>query len=350
MKLRSALLASAMMALPLAAANAQPIDGLYIGGGLGVNFMQREDIQLGSPVNRSGNVRVDIGPVVVASVGWGFGNGLRAEVEASYRQNNGMTNPQGFGFPAAFSGQEQKVGGMVNVLYDFVGMPFVQPYLGAGIGYQDVKWQNVAISAGGGSAAAKTSDRGSLAYQGIVGLAVPIATAPGLAITAEYRFMGLAGERTFGAATLGGPTFKSTNDYNHSVLFGFRYAFGVAPVPVAPTPVAEIGAKTFMVFFDWDKANLTARSEGIVRDAAAYSTRSQYTRIDVNGNTDTSGTPSYNQGLSERRARVVAAELVRDGVPQNAIDMHAYGETHLLVPTGPNVREPQNRRVEIVYH
>jgi OOP family OmpA-OmpF porin len=55
-------------------------------------------------------------------------------------------------------------------------------------------------------------------------------------------------------------------------------------------------------------------------------------------------------GLSERRARVVAAELVRDGVPQNAIDMHAYGDTHLLVPTGPGVREPQNRRVEIVYH
>lgn len=104
------------------------------------------------------------------------------------------------------------------------------------------------------------------------------------------------------------------------------------------------------MFFDWDKANLTARSEGIVRDAAGYSSHAQYTRIDVNGNTDTSGTPVYNQGLSERRARVVAAELVRDGVPQNVISMHAYGDTHLLVPTGPGVREPQNRRVEIVYH
>jgi len=56
------------------------------------------------------------------------------------------------------------------------------------------------------------------------------------------------------------------------------------------------------------------------------------------------------QGLSERRARTVAAELVRDGVPQNAISMHAYGDTKLLVPTGPGVREPQNRRVEIVFH
>ena len=115
-------------------------------------------------------------------------------------------------------------------------------------------------------------------------------------------------------------------------------------------PVAEVGAKTFLVFFDWDRANLTSRGAGIVRDAAAYSQGNRYTRIEVNGNTDTSGTPAYNQGLSERRARTVAGELVRDGVPQSAIDMHAYGDTHLLVPTGPGVREPQNRRVEIVYH
>ena len=49
MKLRSALLASAMMALPLAAANAQAINGLYVGGGLGVNLMQREGIKLSGP-------------------------------------------------------------------------------------------------------------------------------------------------------------------------------------------------------------------------------------------------------------------------------------------------------------
>ena len=49
-----------------------------------------------------------------------------------------------------------------------------------------------------------------------------------------------------------------------------------------------------------------------------------------------------------RRAQTVAAELVRDGVPRNAITIQGFGETHLLVPTGPGVREPQNRRVEII--
>jgi OmpA-OmpF porin, OOP family len=68
----------------------------------------------------------------------------------------------------------------------------------------------------------------------------------------------------------------------------------------------------------------------------------------VRGYTDTSGTPRYNQGLSVRRAQAVAGELVRDGVPASVITIRRFGETHLLVPTSPGVREPQNRRVEII--
>jgi hypothetical protein len=64
--------------------------------------------------------------------------------------------------------------------------------------------------------------------------------------------------------------------------------------------------------------------------------------------TDTSGTPRYNKGLSERRASAVAAELMRDGVPQSAIEVQGLGDTNLLVQTGPGLREPQNRRVEIL--
>jgi len=51
----------------------------------------------------------------------------------------------------------------------------------------------------------------------------------------------------------------------------------------------------------------------------------------VNGYTDTSGSPQYNQGLSIRRAQAVAAELIKDGVPKNSIAIQGYGETHLLV-------------------
>jgi outer membrane protein OmpA-like peptidoglycan-associated protein len=340
-----------MMALPLAA-NAQAVTGLYIGGGLGGNYLQGESLKFSLPgTAASGTANSRIDPAAVLSLGWGFGNGLRAEIEASFRQN-AFNGSSGFGHAVtSIGGTEQKAGGMANVLYDFTTVsPFVQPYIGAGIGYQDVEEQGLHVTGPGIAGTAPTNWRGSFAYQAILGLAVPIQQAPGLALTLEYRFMGLAGNRAYSAGAAGG-TVTSTNDYNHSILVGFRYNFGQAPAAApAPMPVADMGAKTFLVFFDWNKSDLTARSEGIVRDAATYSTRSSYTRIDVDGNADTSGTPGYNQGLSERRARVVAAELVRDGVPQTAIAMHAYGDTHLLVPTGPNTREPQNRRVEIVFH
>jgi OmpA-OmpF porin, OOP family len=135
-------------------------------------------------------------------------------------------------------------------------------------------------------------------------------------------------------------------------VFGVRYTFGVTPPPPpAPAPVAAPApapARSYLVFFDWDKATLTDRARQIIAEAAENSRHVQYTQIEVNGYTDTSGTPKYNMGLSIRRAQNVAAELVRDGVPRNAISIHGFGETHLLVPTGPGVREPQNRRVEII--
>jgi porin len=118
-----------------------------------------------------------------------------------------------------------------------------------------------------------------------------------------------------------------------------------APPAMAPTPAA---AATYLVFFDWNKSDLTPRADAIISEAASSSQSKAVTTIAVSGYTDTSGTALYNQGLSERRADAVAARLVSDGVSRSEIEIHAYGATHLLVPTGPGVREPQNRRVEIV--
>ena len=115
------------------------------------------------------------------------------------------------------------------------------------------------------------------------------------------------------------------------------------PAPAVQAVPAQSPARSYLVFFDWDKATLTDRARQIIKDAADNSTKVQYTRIEVNGYTDTSGTQQYNQGLSVRRAHAVQAELVSDGVPQNAITIQGFGDTHLLVPTGPGVREPQNR-------
>ena len=153
-------------------------------------------------------------------------------------------------------------------------------------------------------------------------------------------------EFAVGGATDGGRRQGVKGDIGVRLTFGAPPPPPAAPVAVAaPAPAA---ARSYLVFFDWDEATLTDRARQIIREAAANSTQVEYTRIEVNGHTDTSGTPRYNQGLSVRRANAVAAELVRNGVPRNVITIRGFGQTHLLVATGPGVREPQNRRVEII--
>ena len=97
-----------------------------------------------------------------------------------------------------------------------------------------------------------------------------------------------------------------------------------------------VAARTYLVFFDWNKADLTDRARQIIGEAAG-ARGTGVTRIEVNGYTDRSGSDQYNQGLSVRR-----------GVPRNEIMTRGFGEANPLVPTADGVREPQNRRVEII--
>jgi OmpA-OmpF porin, OOP family len=355
------LLAFALAVLPLAA-RAQPISGLYIGAGAGVNFMQPDSVTISGKYSGSGQFRSHPGPTGTLSLGWGFGNGFRAEIEASYMTNQFYT-ASGFGGAITSSGDGwQKFGAMVNGYYDFTTLsPWIVPYIGVGVGYSAENLHGgTAFGPQYSNLVLYISSRtvSSFAYQVMLGAAFPISGVPGLAITTEYRFLGLAGSQSLPYVKANGGSGPGTgtvklDDYNHAILIGLRYAFG-APTPPPPSPPAPMAApapapaRSYLVFFDWDKATLTPRSQQIIREAADESTKVKYTQIEVNGYTDTSGTPQYNQGLSIRRAQAVAAELVRDGVPKNAIAIRGFGETHLLVPTGPGVREPQNRRVEII--
>jgi hypothetical protein len=118
-----------------------------------------------------------------------------------------------------------------------------------------------------------------------------------------------------------------------------------AAAPPPPPPAAQ--APTFMVFFDWDRSNLSAQALSTINQAAAAYKSGGGARIAAVGHTDTSGSADYNMGLSVRRANAVKDALVQAGVPASAIDATGVGESDLLVPTGDGVREPQNRRVVI---
>lgn len=111
--------------------------------------------------------------------------------------------------------------------------------------------------------------------------------------------------------------------------------------------VAQADMGRFVVHFPLNKATLDQQALSVISAAAQEFQRSGSARISVRGHTDTSGSASYNQALSERREQAVANELIRLGVPTTAITSEALGENDLAVATPDGVPEAANRRVEI---
>jgi OOP family OmpA-OmpF porin len=137
-------------------------------------------------------------------------------------------------------------------------------------------------------------------------------------------------------------------DNNISLMASLHFRFGAPAEAPPPPPAPVVAPPSFMVFFDWDRSNLSQQALTTIGQAAAAFKAKGNARITATGHTDTSGPEAYNMALSLRRANAVKDALVRNGVPAQAISVVGMGEKGLLVPTGDNVREPQNRRVEIV--
>jgi opacity protein-like surface antigen len=352
MKLRSACVAAGMFALPVLA-QAQPVTGPYVSLGAGTSFLQGTKFT-DQATTGTGTALFKDSYAGEVAVGYGLGNGVRFEINANYLRNTGdKLDFSAAGQSPAYGGSNS-YGAMFNILYDFdLGLP-VYPYIGAGAGIELESFRSVLKDDFGDSI---SGDRGTAAYDLIAGVSLPVRAIPNLSVTLSYTFMEQMQSRGYHLTTIGAPpgSVQLGADFDHTALIGLRYALFTPPAPPPPTPMAApepmaapaAAPRTYLVFFDWDKYNLTPRAMDIISEAATAS-KTGTTELDVSGYTDTSGTPTYNQGLSLRRAKAVEAQLVTDGVPMSEIDIHAYGETHLLVPTGPGVREPQNRRVEIV--
>lgn len=105
--------------------------------------------------------------------------------------------------------------------------------------------------------------------------------------------------------------------------------------------------KTFIVFFDFDHSDLTEQAKMVVAEAVDTAKKHGMVRVLITGHTDTVGSRDYNQGLSERRASSVKSEMVQLGLNANEIQTVGKNFSEPLVPTGPGVREPQNRRAVI---
>ncbi len=147
--------------------------------------------------------------------------------------------------------------------------------------------------------------------------------------------------------------------YGEPQMWGFqvKYRFGgeteapalAAPYTPPPAQAAAPAPKSYLVFFDFNKSDLTSQATQIVDQAASNAGPAHVTRLTVTGHTDTVGSDAYNMRLSRRRAESVAARLEKDGIASSEIEIVAKGKRDLLVPTADGVKEPQNRRVQIVY-
>jgi OmpA-OmpF porin, OOP family len=307
--------AAALSALPFAvqaqSINAQP--GVYIGAGGGAAWS----------IGSSNQASTWTGWAVGGKVGYDF-VGPRIELEGGYGQIPTSANIPG----TAINGKVGQVTAMANILYDFMPTSVITPYIGAGAGVAFVD-SNQSL----GST--------QFAYQAMVGLAYNIDAS--LRFMIEGRYLGTTNP-SVNVPGIGNVTYSNNNIL---ALAGVQFKFG-APPPPPPPPAPAVAPPSFMVFFDWDRSNLSAQALTTIKQAAAAFKSKGNARITATGHTDTSGPEAYNMALSLRRANAVKDALVREGVPATAITVVGKGETGLLVQTGDNVREPQNRRVEIV--
>jgi iron complex outermembrane recepter protein len=168
----------------------------------------------------------------------------------------------------------------------------------------------------------------------------------------KYRINGIPFPPSFGSITVSyygdPPTFGGDVTYH----FGKHEEAAAETTAYVPPPVAAPAPSvphSYLVFFDFNKSDLTSQAVSIVDQAAKNAGPAHVTQLTVTGHTDTVGSDAYNMRLSRRRAEAVAAQLEKDGIASSEIEIVAKGKRDLLVPTADGVKEPQNRRVQIVY-
>lgn len=325
----------------------------YVGIEGGAMIVEDIDYDIGATA-KAGTVNHNYGYDVDGVVGYDFG-GFRVETEVGYRRatvdsyRSTLTTPTytaaGLGNSAA--GQYDYAGGstsalsfMLNGLLDFGADDGIQGFVGGGVGVARVKAKYGLNTRGNFIDDSDTV----FAWQGLAGIRAPLTDH--IDATLKYRFFNADNVKLVDVSNR---TFDGRYR-SHSILGGVTYNFGSPtppPPPAAEPPVCSPGP--FIVFFEWDKSDITPEAASILDNAVTQYQSCGNAQVMVAGFTDTSGSAQYNVGLSQRRADAVKAYLTSHAIPDGVVSTQAYGETRLRVQTADGVREVQNRRVEITY-
>ncbi len=338
-------LSSTLLATPALARD----DAWYIGGEFGAMIVEDINVRFptGAPI-QVGTAQLktehDYGFDGGGFVGYDLGS-FRIEAEVAYKRAHLEEYETGIRLPGApvqfanrgaAGGTSSALSFMGNAMFDFGDDEGLQGFIGGGAGVARVKYNNQRIFSNGAPFLDDSDTR--FAYQAIAGVRSPLTE--NIDVQLKYRF--------FNAGSLRMTAFNgqevSSRFRSHSLLGGIIFNFGAAPPPPPPAVVGP-----FIVFFDWDKSDITPQAAAILDNAAAAYQQTGSAQVVLAGHADKSGPADYNVGLSQRRADAVRAYLAGRGVPDGAMSTEAFGESRPLVETADGVREPQNRRVEITF-
>ena len=297
------------------------------------NFVQHNST---ANLAQSFDVGRNMGFAGFAAFGWGFGNGMRAEIE---------------GLAGGIGGHHRtrpSYGGFINVLYDidlkrlFGLHSIVTPFVGIGGGYLEQHYSNIVTA---NNTATLFGTNSGFAWQGMAGIGIDTGVR-GLQVTAQYSIIGQPKSLSHGLYYVeedGDRGIAKSNRFNNLFLVGLRYRFHAesrknhpnntalyqSPAP-DPTPI-----RSYLVLFDRNKYTLTMRDQYILADAARASTHVHITKIKVMAYAYKETLP-LKEALKQEES--VKAALIRDGVPASTIAIDGYGK----IP-------PTNRRIEITY-
>lgn len=362
-------------------ASAEP-NGWYGAIDAGYNFWSDDVEAISTTTGPSLLIEVEDDFAGFARLGYRFTPNWRVELEGGYRAGDiGQVSNQANGLPAVCNavpatgpcnspdGEHTATTFMANVIYDFGNEDWgFRPFVGLGAGVAIVNTELLGTFAGARTVGVGADDSSTkLAAQGLAGVAVALGDRANIDLTYRYLVanMGFNTVTSTTASAIG--PYEGRYEGVHTVTLGLRYAFGAdepayvpppapQPLPPAPQPPRPQPAppapvvpadREFVVYFDWDRSDLTAEAQSVVTQAANYAKSGRPTRILIVGHADTSGSAAYNVGLSNRRARTVGDALVAQGINGGVISLDGKGETALARATADGVREPLNRRATV---
>jgi outer membrane protein OmpA-like peptidoglycan-associated protein len=105
---------------------------------------------------------------------------------------------------------------------------------------------------------------------------------------------------------------------------------------------------SLLYYFLNDSTELTAESKSHIPEVLSLVNKREFYEISIIGHTDTTGSDGYNMRLSSARAESVREKLLSGGIRSDRIELRYHGKRDPIIPTGDNVREPRNRRVEVI--